>query len=56
MDPKLSFFFYLAAAVCFALAAFGGDRVARGRSMAFLPVGLLLWLVPTLWGAGEAAF
>lgn len=56
MDPKIAFICYLGAAVCFALAAFGGNRVARGRSAAFLPLGLLLWLLPTLWDAGANAF
>lgn len=56
MDPTLRFLFYLGAAVCFALAAFGGGRAARGRSLAFLPLGLLLWIAPTVWDAGTTAF
>ncbi len=57
MDPKLAFFCYLAAAACFTLAALGGTRRgAGGQPAVLLPAGLLLWLLPTLWRAGEVAF
>jgi len=57
MDPKLQFLCYLAAAVCFALAALGGTRKgSAGQPAVLLPVGLLLWLAPTLWNSWEAAF
>lgn len=54
MDPKLQFACYLGAAICFALAAFG--RVAAKAQVAFVPLGLLLWLLPTLWLAATTAF
>lgn len=57
MDPKLQFLCYLAAAVCFALAALGGTRKgSAGQPAVLLPLGLLLWLAPTLWNSWEAAF
>ena len=56
MDPTIRFIFYLAAAVCFAVAAFGGGRATRAKSLAFVPLGLLLWIVPTVWDSGSAAF
>lgn len=57
MDERLVFLFYLAAVVCFALAAAGG-RVGRARTggLGLLPLGLALWLFPTLWNTGTAAF
>ena len=57
MDGTIKFFCYLAAAACFGLAALGGARKGGAAQPAvLLPVGLLLWLLPTLWDAGEAAF
>ncbi|MBW3548318.1 MAG: hypothetical protein KY452_09335 [Actinobacteria bacterium] len=62
MDPKLAFFFYLAALVCFALAAFSpmGPGVGRGGGIGarvgLVPLGLALWLFPLLWATGAAAF
>jgi len=62
MDPKLAFFFYLAAVVCFGLAAFApaGPGVGRGRGigarLALVPLGLGLWLFPTMWTTGTTAF
>lgn len=53
MDPKLQFACLLGAAICFALAAFG--RGATGQ-VALLPLGLLLWLLPTLWNTATLAF
>ena len=57
MDERLVFLFYLAAVVCFALAVAGG-RVgpARTGGLGLLPLGLALWLFPTLWNTGTAAF
>ncbi len=56
MNPALTFLFYLAAVVCFGLAAAGG-RVGGGRaSVGLVPLGLALWLFPALWAAGVAAF
>jgi len=57
MDPKLQFLFYLGAAVCFGVAALGGTRRgSAGQPAVLLPLGLLLWLAPTLWDAWERAF
>lgn len=56
MDLRLTFFFYLGALVCFALAA-AGNRVGGGRSsVGLVPLGLALWLFPLLWTTGVAAF
>ncbi len=56
MDPKTAFFFYLAAFICFLLAAAGegwkfGARGRRGLapSIALIPLGLALFVVPTLY-------
>lgn len=56
MDPALEFLCYLAAAACLLLAALGGTRRGPVSPVALLPAGLLLWLLPTLWAAGERAF
>jgi hypothetical protein len=57
MDPKATFFCYLGAAACFLLALFGGTKTGKvGEPAALLPLGLLLWLAPTLWVAGQRAF
>jgi hypothetical protein len=63
VDPKVTFFFYLAAVVCFVLAAAGeswkyGGRGRRGLTprLVLVPLGLALWLFPTLWTAGVTAF
>lgn len=63
MDPEVSFFFYLGAVICFALAALGegwryGGRTRRGLApaLALLPLGLALALFPTMWDTGVAAF
>ena len=57
MDRNIRFFCYLAAAACLGLAGLGGARKGGAAQPAvLLPVGLLLWLLPTLWDAGEAAF
>ena len=63
MDPKLQFFFYLGALVCFALSAFG-DALRFGRrpgrailpAVALVPLGLLLFVFPTVWATGTLAF
>ena len=56
MDPKSQFFFYLAAIICFLLAALGdawkyGARTRRGvaAAVALMPLGLALAFFPTLW-------
>jgi len=63
MDKEVEFFFYLAAVVCFVLAAAGegwkfGSRGRRGLSprLVLLPLGLALWLFPLMWNTGQAAF
>lgn len=54
MDPAVEFLVYLGAAGCFLLAALGGARKGADATV-LVPVGLLLWLLPTLWEAGERA-
>ena len=57
MDDKLRFFFLLASALSFLLAVFGGTR--RGRLLqpeVLVPLGLLLWVAPSVWDVYEAAF
>lgn len=55
MDPKIKFVFYLAAVACFVLAALPARR--RGLApAALLPIGLALFVFPTLWDTGVAAF
>ncbi len=59
MDLKLAFLFYLAAAVCFGVAAFspvGLSGRGLGTRVGLVPLGLGLWLFPTLWSTGTAAF
>ena len=63
MSDKTSFFFYLGAVICFVVAAAGeGWRFGRlgRRGMAprlvLVPLGLALFVVPTMWDAGVAAF
>jgi len=63
MDKKVEFFFYVAAGVCFLLAALGtgwkyGRRTRAGLDpqLVLLPLGLLLWLFPLLWNTGDIAF
>ncbi|HEX2191791.1 MAG TPA: hypothetical protein VHH09_01220 [Acidimicrobiales bacterium] len=63
MSPKTSFWFYLAAVVCFVIAAAGADwRFGRlGRRglaprLVLVPLGLALFVFPTLWTTGELAF
>jgi hypothetical protein len=63
MSKKTEFFFYLAAVVCFLVAAAGeGWRFGRlGRRgiaprLVLLPLGLALWLFPLMWNTGKVAF
>lgn len=63
MDPEVSFFFYLGAVICFALAAAGdawrlGSLGRRGVAprLALLPLGLALFAFPVMWTAGTQAF
>ncbi|MEO7836788.1 MAG: hypothetical protein ABIS21_04000 [Acidimicrobiales bacterium] len=63
MEPKIQFFFYLGAVICFALSAAGeawkfGARSRRGMApaLALLPLGLALFAFPTMWTLGTDAF
>ncbi|MEY2567587.1 MAG: hypothetical protein QOE35_2116 [Actinomycetota bacterium] len=57
MSPKFQFLCFLGAAVSFALAALGGTRKGSAtQPVVLVPIGLLLWLLPTLWNAWQAAF
>lgn len=56
MDVKIRFFFYLAAVIVFGLAAMGNGLRLGKRGMVLVPLGLALWLFPTVWDTGEAAF
>jgi hypothetical protein len=57
MNPKLQFLFYLASALCFLIAALGGTRRgSAGQPAVLVPLGLLLFVVPTLWSAYQQAF
>ena len=53
MNIKIKFFFYLAAVVCFALAAVADRLSAR---VGLLPLGLALFVFPTVWDTGVEAF
>jgi hypothetical protein len=53
MDIRVRFFFLLAAVVCFAIAAFSPRFSAR---VALVPLGLALFIFPTVWDTGVEAF
>lgn len=57
MSDELRFLFLLGAALSFVLAAFGGTR--RGRVLqpeVLVPLGLFLWVAPSVWDMYEKAF
>lgn len=63
MSEKVSFWFYLAAVICFVVAAAGegwryGGRGRKGLAprLVLVPLGLALWLIPLMWTAGKVAF
>lgn len=63
MSDKTTFFFYLAAVICFVIAAAGQDwRFGRmGRRgiaprLVLVPLGLALYVFPQMWDLGEVAF
>lgn len=61
MDPKVAFFFYLAAVACFVLAAFGGVRRFSPGRAAVAPIdlvalGLAAFAFPTMWTVGTQAW
>ena len=53
MDIKIKFLFYLVAVACLVIAAFASRFNAR---VGLLPLGLALFIFPTLWDTGVAAF
>ena len=63
LDTKAQFFFFLAAVVCFLMAALGegwkgGRMTRRGLSprLVLLPLGLALYVFPIMWNTGYNAF
>ena len=63
LSNKATFFFYLAAVICFLVAAAGegwrwGGMTRRGLKprLVLLPLGLALWLFPLMWNTGYTAF
>lgn len=62
LDNKLVFLFYLAAVVCFVLAAVQssgrGGFASRGAltRVGLVPLGLALFVFPTMWNTGVEAF
>jgi hypothetical protein len=63
IDAKGQFFFYLAAVICFVVAAAGegwkhGSMTRRGLKprLVLMPLGLALWLFPLMWNTGNTAF
>lgn len=63
IDLKGQFFFYLAAVLCFLIAAVGeawrfGRLGRRGLApqVALIPLGLALWLFPLMWNTAKEAF
>lgn len=63
MDPEVSFFFYLGAVICFAIAAAGdawrfGTQGRRGlpARLGLVPLGLALFVFPFMWTTGVEAF
>jgi hypothetical protein len=63
VDVEVKFFFYLAAVLCFLIAAAGegwryGSRGRRGlpARVVLVPLGLALAFFPTMWDAGVEAF
>ncbi len=49
---------YLAAVICFALAAFVAPATSRfpGGALGLVALGLGLWLFPLMWNTMETAF
>jgi len=56
-DPSTAIV-YLAAVVCFALAAFVAPAAKRvpGGTVGLIALGLALWLFPLMWNTMETAF
>ena len=60
MDPEVKFFFYLAAVICFLVAAAGetwrfGRMGRRGLAprIVLVPLGLALIAIPPMWTQGK---
>jgi len=62
LDGKIVFVFYLAAVVCFVLAAVAESGRARGlagrglAAVSLVPLGLALYVFPQMWNLGAASF
>lgn len=56
MSPTLQFFFYLAALICFVLAAVANGRWAWMGKVNLIAAGLAFWVFVVMWAAFEAAF
>lgn len=63
IDGKGQFFFFLAAVICFLVAAAGETwkfgrlgRQGLAARLGLVPLGLALALFPIMWNTGEAAF
>ena len=63
MDVEIKFWFYLASVIVLLLAAAGenwryGARTRRGvaPALTLLPLGIALFVFPTMWDVGVEAF
>ena len=63
MNATVKFFFWLAAVICFVIAAVGADaRLGRGgrpgigARLGFVPLGLALFVFPFMWDTAVQAF
>ena len=58
LSLKVQFIFFLAAIICLGIAALGEGGRGRGIAgrISLVPFGLALWLFPTVWNTGHAAF
>ena len=63
MNATVKFFFYLGAVICFAIAAVGtdarlgrGGRPGIGARLGFVPLGLALFVFPSMWEVGVQVF
>lgn len=62
LDNKIVFIFYAAAVACFVLAAVQGSGrgggLGRGAMtrVSLVPVGLALFVFPSMWNAGSTGF
>ena len=56
LSVKAQFFFYVAAVICFVVAGLAEGKARLAGRIGFIPLGLALWLFPTVWNTGHAAF